>query len=301
LPDKETLNKKLERIGINSTYAIVNPLHAYLQRTVQNDGYLGRLSLRLKIIKMLIEYGERTDDIYIATYPRSGTTWMQMIMYQLTSDGNMDFNHIYDVSPFPEYSAIFNKPLKNVPSPRIIKTHGTYDEISKRKGRFIYIIRDGMDVVASLYHHRKNYRCLEYRFEDALDSVIKEWFIHVVGWLKNKRGCEILYIRYEDMLSDIETTVRKIMSFFNIKIDEAKIPRIIERSSFEFMKKHKNKFGEQPEQHVKIYDNFIRKGKAGEGHKYFSDSQIKLFKEIFHKHFDGINFMKSYNTQVKGT
>src|SRR5262249_49561577 len=46
----------------------------------------------------------RPDDIFIVTYPRSGTTWMQMILYQLTTDGNMDIPHIAERCPWFERS-----------------------------------------------------------------------------------------------------------------------------------------------------------------------------------------------------
>jgi hypothetical protein len=38
------------------------------------------------------------------------------------------------------------------------------------------------------------------------------------------------------------------------------------------MKRHKTKFGEQPE-HWKVYHNFIRNGKAGEGRRKFTPEQ----------------------------
>ena len=45
------------------------------------------------------------DDIFVVTYPRSGTTWTQMILYQLTTDGRMDFAHITQVCPWFELPA----------------------------------------------------------------------------------------------------------------------------------------------------------------------------------------------------
>jgi hypothetical protein len=47
----------------------------------------------------LRDFVPRPDDIFIVTYPRSGTTWMQMILYQLTTDGDMTFAHIEQVCP----------------------------------------------------------------------------------------------------------------------------------------------------------------------------------------------------------
>ena len=57
---------------------------------------------RLRFEQYKLEFGERDDDIYITTYPKSGTTVMQVILYQLTTKGDMGFKHIYDVSPWIE-------------------------------------------------------------------------------------------------------------------------------------------------------------------------------------------------------
>src|SRR5687768_8228060 len=44
----------------------------------------------------------RPDDIFIVTYPKSGTTLMQMILHQLKSDGEMNIPHINRVCPYLE-------------------------------------------------------------------------------------------------------------------------------------------------------------------------------------------------------
>ena len=44
----------------------------------------------------------RADDVYISTYAKSGTTWMQQIVHQLRSDGETDFEEISCAVPWLE-------------------------------------------------------------------------------------------------------------------------------------------------------------------------------------------------------
>ena len=116
----------------------------------------GRAALELNTLKYHIQFGERDDDIYIVTYTKSGTTLMQMMVYQLTTDGNMDFNHIYDVSPWTDNDAFLDLPPRELPSPRIIKSHRVYKKIDKdTKGKFIVVIRNVDDVAVSQFHQNK--------------------------------------------------------------------------------------------------------------------------------------------------
>ena len=69
---------------------------------------------------------ERDEDIYIITFLKSGTTWMQMICYQLLTEGDMDFNHIYDVSPWLSNAATTGgdvEKINELPSTRFFKCH----------------------------------------------------------------------------------------------------------------------------------------------------------------------------------
>src|SRR3954466_13577858 len=96
-----------------------------------------RIIHQLRFMKYELQFGEREDDIYVATYLKSGTTWMQMILYQLTTTGDISFEHIYDVSPWLRNLADRSSPLPSIPSPRIIKTHDPYHKVQKgKKGRF---------------------------------------------------------------------------------------------------------------------------------------------------------------------
>lgn len=48
----------------------------------------------------LLAFVPRASDIFIVTYPKSGTNWMQMILYQLTTDGDMErLSHVLEATP----------------------------------------------------------------------------------------------------------------------------------------------------------------------------------------------------------
>lgn len=262
--------------------------------------FLGQLIKRLNFIRIHVnkylffkEFQQREEDIYVVTFVKSGTTWMQMILYQMLTDGNMYFNHIYDVSPWLSNEAISStaKRVNSLPSPRIIKSHDCYDDFdSAMKGRIIYVYRDGRDVLVSLNAHRRSYNNPEETMDETfrnffLMDVDINWFRFNEEWLSNKYNLPILYVKYSDLKNDFTETIKRIAGFLNISIDTIDMERIQKRSSFEYMKKYENKFGEQPDNKV-VYNQFIRKGKEGEGEAVLSEEQKEYISLNYKKYLE---------------
>src|SRR4051794_30895072 len=113
----------------------------------------------------------REDDIIIGTYAKSGTTWMQQIIAQLIFNGQSDLE-VSDMSPWldlriPEAN-IKLELLENQAHRRFIKTHLPVDAlVFSEKAKYIYIGRDGRDVLWSLYNHHANASQVMY---DALNN-----------------------------------------------------------------------------------------------------------------------------------
>ncbi|MGD2035265.1 MAG: sulfotransferase domain-containing protein [Bacteroidales bacterium] len=263
-------------------YKLVRFAHKLINKLGKN---ISKAAEELNYLKFKMEFGEQDDDIYIITYPKSGTTLMQMLLYQLTTNGEINFKHIYDVSPWLRNDAFKkHKPRLDLPSPRLIKSHDPYEYYDKAtKGRFIFIIRDGMDVAVSLYHQRKNYGTPNLEFDSFFKGFMKpgkmNWFTFNRKWLENKNKLPVIYITYEELTAHFDRALKKVAAFCNIQVPDSELPRIRERCSFEFMKKHEDKFGEQPPEPKPqfIFDQFIRKGKSGEGKEELNDLQKKHF------------------------
>jgi len=99
----------------------------------------------------------RDDDIIISTYAKSGTTWMQQIISQLIFNGKEGLE-VAEMSPWIDLRV----PPKQVKIPaveaqehrRFIKTHLPVNAlVFSPNAKYLYIGRDGRDVLWSLYNH----------------------------------------------------------------------------------------------------------------------------------------------------
>ena len=90
-------------------------------------------------LRKLADFKPNPDDIVVATYPKSGTTWMLHILYQLKSKGRMDFEKITDCCPWLDTLQAWDGIVDGaVGEQRIIKTHSPPD-LSDRRGGQVHL------------------------------------------------------------------------------------------------------------------------------------------------------------------
>jgi hypothetical protein len=245
---------------------------------------LMRSNLRYKI-QRIEAYRPRPDDIFIVTFPKSGTTLMQMMLYQLTSDGSMEISHIGSVSPSFESELMFQRNSREIfealPSPRFFKSHLPYEDLP-RHGRFIYIARDVRDVAVSSFHQRSLLTGREQNFKPFINQFLRDrmpvrsWFKHMESWWPHRNDENVLFLTYDQIVKDIEGTVRKVAAFCGIAVDESDMTRIVERCGFGFMKQHWEKFDPRLTRVSREKTEFIRKGVAGAGRHELTPEQEEL-------------------------
>lgn len=210
----------------------------------------------------------RDDDIVIATYAKSGTTWMQQIVAQLLFKGDPTLE-VAEMSPWLDLRV----PPKQVKLPqveaqrhrRIIKTHLPADAlVYSPKAKYIYIARDGRDVVWSMYNHHANanqgwYEALNDTpgrvgppIEKPPTDIRQYWrdwmdkdghpfwpfWENIRAWWQLRTLPNILFIHFNDLKRDMSGEMRRIAQFLDIPIDETRWTDIQEYCSFDWMKKN---------------------------------------------------------------
>lgn len=243
-------------------------------------------NIKLSLASGWLSFQPRSDDVYLASYARSGTTWLQMILYQLTTDGNIDFTHITQPIPYLERALSMGRDLSKIPSPRIFKTHLRYHKLPRGPYKRIYIARDGRDVLVSCYHfflaHSGFRGSFDQFFAQFMAGTVPtgSWFRHVAEWSAHAAEPNILFLRYEDLASNFDRTLDRIIAFLNLTITPEHRARVAERSSFTFMKQHEEKFSFLREVMLELGftgEGFIRQGKSGSGKDKLSSEQEAMF------------------------
>jgi hypothetical protein len=230
----------------------------------------------LKLKSGVRSFRSRPDDVFIAAYPKSGTTLTEMILYQLTTDGEMDFPHIDSVFPFFEMEFLRGNPARfeKMPSPRVFKTHLPRPMLpgGGTLGRYLYVVRRLDDVAVSAYHHHCMVSGVEQDFDRYIGNFVQgqvpmfgPWMRHYNTWWPHRHDPNVLFLRYEEMIRDLDSTARRIAGFCGIPVDEAAMPRILERCSAAFMRRYDEKFDPRLRQISGPKPSFVRQAQAGEG------------------------------------
>ena len=232
---------------------------------------------------VLAHFHPLESDVLITTAPKAGTTWMQQILYQMRSGGDPDFNDIDSVVPWlerPREGKSWRQVLNDydaLPRPRLFKTHCTAEQTPGiGTASVILTVRDPRDCCVSFYHHLMN-MTEEARqasghqrpasFAAHVDNWLEfaAWYRNVKSWWPYRNHEKVLLLRYQDLKRDLAAGVDQIAAFLAWALTPEQKAKVLEYSSFDWMKAHDEKFSRQTESGEASFKpgRFIRQGKVG--------------------------------------
>ncbi len=252
------------------TYRLVSAL-GHAERFVGDVARAGRFLSERRVFK------PRDDDIFVVTYPRSGTTWLQYILHLMLSDAPEEapcFNHLCEVSPWFERNLSLGyrtaADFDTFESPRIFKSHlpPTWLPVG---GRVIHCTRHLPDVIASyfrLYRSHLGYTADIERFRADLFAGKLQYGRpddFLTSWQTQTRHPTVLPLRYESLQTDFIGTLRSVASFLGVSLTDERAAQIQEKASFAAMKAAEEKFDPITEDLLlsgKTRGAFLRQGQS---------------------------------------
>nr|XP_028559454.1 sulfotransferase 1 family member D1-like isoform X1 [Podarcis muralis] len=260
----------------------------------------------------------KKDDLLIATYPKSGTTWVSEILDMIYNDADVEKckrDAIFNRVPFMELIIpdIINgvEQLAEIPSPRLVKTHLPVQLVPEsfwENGcKMIYVARNAKDVAVSYYHFYKMAKMHPEpgTWDEFLGKFVAgevafgSWYDHVKGWWEQKTTHpNILYLFYEDMKEDPKREVQKVIRFLGKEVSEEVVNKILHHTSFKEMQKNPTSNytmmpGDQMDHSV---SPFMRKGIAGDWKNQFTVAQNERFDEDYAEKMKGSTLL--FRTEI---
>ncbi|KAF8765160.1 Sulfotransferase family cytosolic 1B member 1 like protein [Argiope bruennichi] len=236
----------------------LDPLKASYKHTIpRTQWYKGVLLqgciVNPNILMGLDDFEVREDDVFIITYPKSGTTWVEEMVSLIYNDGNI--NKVKNKLLGCRVKTLeAGKPighlqhLSKVKSPRLMGTHLPLtvipQSIRQGKCKIIYVVRNPKDNAVSYYHYHKistflgNYKG---SWDDFLYLFMKgyliygSWFDHVLPYWEfyQEHSERTLFISYEELKLDLPGMVSKIASFLDRPFSPDAIEAISNHCTFE--------------------------------------------------------------------
>ena len=259
--------------------------------------------------------------IWIASYPKSGNTWMRAFLANLIVGGPepLPLSRItgfvigealagwyrgagVDPADNPAVarvrSFVQERLAKASERPIFLKTHNYLGEahghplvnMASTQGA-IYIVRNPLDVALSAQHH------FDKSVDETIDLMARDDNITVASdhlvfekltdWSTHVKSWtqfenpQLAVLRYEDLLDSPEDTFGRVAQFLGLPVGQQQLRIAIENASFDALKKQEDADGFSEK--PEHADKFFRVGRSGQWRDVLTDKQVG---RIIERHYE---------------
>lgn len=242
------------------------------------------------IIRKVLWFKALPGDVFVGSYPRSGSTRAQYVIWALLHPGR----------PLPDFHTLLTREFPCIEvvdadtvspkngSPRLVKHHLPFAfSPNGPETKHVVVVRNPFDVCASNYIHvRKTY---DGQFEDFFECFVRgevpfgDYFDHVESWYQRREDKNVLFMSYEDMVKEPLETVKSIAEFLEVTASEARLKEIAEDTELEKTVAGRSHLKEE-----------VLKGTVGCSKEFLSEQQKKVLGDMARERFGETELMKCW-------
>ena len=252
----------------------------------------------------------RPGDIVISTRSKSGTTWVQMVCLLLVFQDPHLQGRLGSLSPWLDWLV---RPKEDVyellahqSHRRVIKTHTPLDGVPlDQRVTYIVVGRHPLDMAVSLYHHSDNVdrrRLAELAGQPQVRPSprppLREWLLGFIDWEGDARAWldtlpgvflhlsdawarrhrpNVVLVHYDDLLSDLDGSMRRLSRRLGIPVDEARWPALVHAATFDAMRESES----APDGTLAVLKDpaaFFRHGASGDGRELLTAAELAHYR-----------------------
>ena len=234
-----------------------------------------RTGLRAPIV-WLRHRGLRPSDVFFATYPKSGTTWLRFVLFEMLSGMPAGFKATNELM-----CGIGDHSKAKRLRPEGGRLIGTHEYYRKDYTRAIYLVRDARDVLLSEYAFLK---ALDF-YQGDLDSFVSHflftrvsaygpWHRNLASWLDSPitQNGNLMLVRFEDVRQDPVPWFRRMAEFLRVEVSEEKIRQAVANNSIQKMREKESK---EPVK-ASVRGRFVRDGAVRGWVSKLTPEQVRL-------------------------
>lgn len=228
-------------------------------------------------------------DVIVTTFIKSGTHMeIQTAMEIAWKGGAPEKCHIHDIVAWPDFPdqsiivSLAKAPVAPQTDLRVIKTHAL-SQPYRTDTLYVIVLRDPKEIAVSTYYFIfgalgvRRYVTLEAWMDACFPSLLYLWTYHVAYYWPWRNRSNVLLRTYQQILADRKSAAKNLANFMQVTLTDQEMERVLEKSSFAYMKRHKGRFAPPicPITNMEEYPDMIRRGKAGRSDELLSAAQQK--------------------------
>jgi hypothetical protein len=281
--DGLSLSLELERVS-DSTFR--SP------RYTIHDGFRMPMGFPVAGFESGQRYPASPGDVFVASYPKCGTTWTQYIVYLLKNDGRPLAPEQRLDTVFPHLEEVGEDAVRALRAPRLIKTHLPYARTPwNEQAKYVYVARNPFDCAVSFYHHTRgfprHYDFAEGSWDTFFECFMRgevdfgDYFEHLESWCPQRARQNVLFLTYERMVEAPAAATRSIGEFLGgpareLARDARRLDGMVRDSGFEEMRRNQERWSSARPPDMPA---FVRKGVVGDWRNRFSAEQARRLAE----------------------